>query len=159
LVRLRHGQSVRIVAADAADDIFERAHFSYDDSSSRVLMLENACASSSNATSTTLRVAYQASIFRPPSFRKSDRWSSTPRRISENTGCGWSPVFATASSAPVSSMRAYSLATRSSGRKGESQGTEARKGRLETERPAWKPARGPAKPPTASLTTRTPKAR
>src|SRR6185295_1910087 len=104
-VRFCDRQRVRVVVADAADRLSERAHFSFAASSSSVLKLEKASASSSKATSTTLSVAYQASILRPPSFRKSARWSSTPRRMSENTGWGCSPVFATASSAPVSSIR------------------------------------------------------
>src|SRR5258708_14309096 len=120
-------------------------------------MLEKASGASSKPTSTTLSVAYHALILRPPLFRKSARWSRTPRRMRENTGCGWSAVFATASSAPDSSIRLCSRSIRSAGRKGESQGTEARNGRLETDRPACNPASGPAYPPIASLTTRTPK--
>src|SRR6266568_1822443 len=131
--------------------------FSQVCSSSRVLILEKASGSSSKPTSTTFSVAYQASILRPPPFRKSARWSSTPRRINENTGCGCSPVFATASSPPVSSSRWYSRSISSAGRNGAAQGTAARYGRLETDRPACNPASGPAYPPIASLTTRTPK--
>ena len=69
-------------------------------SSSTVLMLRNASASSSNATSTASSVAYQASILRPPPSRKRVRCAFTPRRTSANTGCGWSKVRATARSAP-----------------------------------------------------------
>src|SRR3990172_2454864 len=49
-------------------------------SSSRVLILLNASAWSSNFTSTTARLAYQASILRPPPLRKLVRCSSTLRR-------------------------------------------------------------------------------
>src|SRR5262249_27753547 len=87
-VRFCDRERVRVVAAHATDRVLERLHFSYDASSSSVLMLENASASSSKGTSTTFKVAYQASILRPPPLRKSARWSSTPRRMSENTGCG-----------------------------------------------------------------------
>src|SRR6202163_4135017 len=57
-------------------------------SSSRVLMFRKASASSSNATSMVLSVAYQASIFRPPPSRNRVRCGNTERRTSANTGWG-----------------------------------------------------------------------
>ncbi len=75
--------------------------------SSSVLMLLNALGLSSNTTSTTLSFAYQASILRPPPARKPVRPGSTLLRHRQKTGCGWSPVFATAISAPCSSSAPF----------------------------------------------------
>ena len=84
--RLLHVQRIGVVALDGVDDFDNPSHASFN--SAIVLMLRKAFASSSNGTSTTLRLAYQASILRPPPARKADRCASTARRTSENTGCG-----------------------------------------------------------------------
>src|SRR5574341_458426 len=86
-------QRVRVVAVEAAHGLLA-AHARR--SSSRVLMLRKASASSSKPTSTTFSAAYQASILRPPLARNASRLSRTCRFMSANTGCGWSPVLATA---------------------------------------------------------------
>ena len=95
--RLVHRERLRVVRVHATGDLLQRRHalgsalFScassgqvrdhscqrFPDSralsSSLVLILENASASSSNATSATRRVAYQASTLRPPALRKAAR--------------------------------------------------------------------------------------
>src|SRR5204863_5656778 len=133
-------QRVRVVALHAADDLDDALHAR--PSSSRVLMLRNASASSSKLTSITCKDAYQASIFRPPPARKASRFAATERRTSANTGCAWSPVLATARSFVPSARCRRS--TRSAGRKGESHGTVTVSGRETAARPACRPARGPA---------------
>src|SRR5690606_37787270 len=65
-------------------------------SSSRVLMLRNASASSSNGTSATASDAYHLSILRCPEPRNARSEGRTSRRMRQNTGWGWSPVRATA---------------------------------------------------------------
>src|SRR5205085_5369437 len=119
LARLVDVQRVRVVALEAAHQLDDRAHAR--PSSSRVLILRKASASSSKLTSTTLSDAYHASILRPPPARNACRFSATERRTSANTGCACAPVFATARSLPASCS--CSRATRSSGRNGESHGT------------------------------------
>ena len=91
---------------DSITDRFMRSRASAlaSPSSAAVLMLRNAAASSSNATSITRSVAYHASIFRPPPARKASRCGSTSRRTRQNTGCGWSNVRATASCASSAAM-------------------------------------------------------
>ena len=69
--RLVDAQRVRVVAVEAADGLRGCSCACF--SSSRVLMLRNASASSSKLTSTTLSAAYQASILRPPEARKASR--------------------------------------------------------------------------------------
>ena len=75
-------------------------------------------------------------------------------RTIAKTGCGWSNVRATASSAPLDSSPAPRRATKSDGRNGESHGTVTTSAVVATARPACNPASGPAKPPIASGTTR-----
>src|SRR5205823_9850536 len=128
-------------------------------SSARVLILRNESASSSNGTSVTASVAYQASILRPPFSRKLARCDKTLRCTRANTGCDCSNVFATASCAPSRTSAAQSRATRSAGRNGESQGAVTTYAVAALVNPACSPASGPAKPPTASLTTQCPNAR
>src|SRR5687767_15609314 len=84
LPRLVHAQRIRVVAVQAADGLRD-AHSRL--SSSRVLMLRKASASSSKLTSTTLSAAYQASIFLPPAARKASRLSLTCLFMRANTGC------------------------------------------------------------------------
>src|SRR5260221_9867511 len=167
LARLVDVQRVRGVAVEAAHRLKnrDRPHFSHlrkigsvpiSPSSWSVLMLRKASASSSKATSITLSDAYQASILRPPPARNASRLPITDRRTRANTGCGWSPVLATARSLAPRCSR--SRATRSEGRNGESQGTVTASGCAMASSPACKPASGPAKPPTRSLTTRWPSA-
>src|SRR5205085_757172 len=74
LARLVDPQRVRIVVIEAADRLGDRAHSLC--SSSRVLMLRNASASSSNCTSTNRSEPYQASILRPPFTRNASRFFS-----------------------------------------------------------------------------------
>src|SRR5262249_9068370 len=88
-------QRVRVVAVAVAHGLRD-GHSRF--SSSSVLMLRNASASSSKLTSTFLSGAYQASIFRPPERRNCSRLPSRFRLTRANTGCGWVPVFATATS-------------------------------------------------------------
>src|SRR2546422_4223850 len=154
LARLVDVQGVRVVAVEATERLGEAAHALF--SSSTVLMLRKASASSSKLTSTTRSEAYQASIFLPPPARNAARFSSTFVLTSAKTGCGWSPVFATARS--CSPKAALSRFTRSCGRNGESHGTVATSGCIATFSPACRPASGPAKPLTSSLTTRWPNA-
>src|SRR5207247_1187582 len=78
LARLLDVQRVRVVALHAADDLDDALHAR--PSSSSVLMLRKAAASSSKLTSTALSDAYQASIFRPPPARKASRLAATERR-------------------------------------------------------------------------------
>src|SRR5258705_2836680 len=120
-------------------------------------MLRKASASSSNGTSTTFNDEYHLSILRWPLERNSRSDSCTPRFMRLNPGCAWSPVFATARSAPSRSSAARKRATRSAGRKGESQGTVTTRSPDAWARPRSKPARGPAKPSISSAITRWPK--
>src|SRR5205085_1907114 len=83
LARLVDVQRVRVVALEAAHHLDDRAHAR--PSSSRVLMLRKASASSSKLTSTTLSDAYHASILRPPPARNACRFSATERRTSAST--------------------------------------------------------------------------
>ncbi len=68
---LVHPQCVGVVTVQTAYGLRDGAHALFN--SSRVLILRNASASSSNCTSTTLSEAYQASIFLPPDDRNFDR--------------------------------------------------------------------------------------
>src|SRR5439155_13314521 len=96
LARLVDVQGVRVVAVEAAERLGEAGHALF--SSSTVLMLRKASASSSKPTSTTRSEAYQASIFLPPPARNAARFSSTLVLTSAKTGWGWLPVLATARS-------------------------------------------------------------
>src|SRR5690606_25548340 len=127
--------------------------FAASTSSSRVLMLRKAASSSSKLTSTTFSVPYQRSILRPPPARKAPRCPATSRRHRQNTGCGWSKVFATASWASAACSAAARRSTRSAGRKGESQGAVTTSGCRARMSAACSPASGPAKPPMSSPNT------
>ena len=86
-------------------------------SSSRVLMLRNASASSSKGTSTTRSAPYHRSILRCPEPRNAQRRVDLAPYEREH-GCAWSPVFATASWASRDSSAARSRAKQIAGEEG-----------------------------------------
>ena len=109
-----------------------------------MLTLLKAPGLSSNRTSTTFSFEYHVSILRPPPARNSVSPGSTLLRQRQNTGCGWSPVFATARSAWWDSSAARRRWIRSDGRNGESQGLVATRSWVASDRPRCSPAQSAA---------------